>query len=195
MDQLISKQFRAALTYLLAQEGRGAQTRLARQQSIDRGYLNAIVKGRKSGSEKIRSKIADHFDMAYEDMFILGRRVLEKTEGSIENYEDQTFEDLTTVGPVPQDTQGDNALYFKASMKEEDGLSSIQTRILKTIKLLESETIYGDLLAGLIDAFHDSLNTKRENQALQKQIIELESRVKKLEDNSGCEKESLKKSA
>jgi len=66
MDQLITNQFRAALTHLLAQEGRGSQARLAKQQNIDRGYLNAIVKGRKSGSEKIRSKIASHFDMAYE---------------------------------------------------------------------------------------------------------------------------------
>ena len=195
MDQLISKQFRAALTHLLAREGRGAQTRLAKQQNIDRGYLNAIVKGRKSGSEKIRSKIADHFDMAYEDMFILGRRVLEKVEHLSADYENQTFEGLITVEPVPQDTQGDNALYFKASMKGEDGSSSIQTRILKTIELLESETIYGDHLAGLIDAFHDSLNTKRENQTLQKQMKGLESRVRKLEDSSNNEKESLKKSA
>ena len=194
MDQLISKQFRAALTYLLAREGRGGQTRLARQQSIDRGYLNAIVKGRKSGSEKIRSKIAEHFDMAYEDMFILGRRVLEKTEHSSADYENQTFESLTTAEPT-SDISVDKALDFKVPMKGEDGSSSIQTRIVKTIELFESETIYGDLLAGLIDAFHDSLTTKRENQALQKQMKELESRVQKLEENMDCENEFLKKSA
>ena len=56
MDQSAPNQFRAALTYLLNQEGRGAQTRLADQQKIDRGYLNAIVRGRKSGSEKKRTK-------------------------------------------------------------------------------------------------------------------------------------------
>ena len=194
MDQLITNQFRAALTYLLAQEGRGAQTRLARQQSIDRGYLNAIVKGRKSGSEKIRSKIANHFDMAYEDMFILGRRVLEKAEHSFADYEMQAFEVLTTAKPT-SDISVDKALGFKVPMKGEDGSSSIQTRIVKTIELFESGTIYGDLLARLIDAFHDSLNTKRENQALQKQMKELESRVQKLEDSSDSEKESLKKSA
>ena len=101
MDQLITNQFRAALTHLLAQEGRGAQARLAKQQNIDRGYLNAIVKGRKSGSEKIRSKIASHFDMAYEDVFVLGRRVLEQAESSAANYENQTFDVLTTAEPTP----------------------------------------------------------------------------------------------
>jgi DNA-binding XRE family transcriptional regulator len=166
MDQLITNQFRAALTHLLAQEGRGAQARLAKQQDIDRGYLNAIVKGRKSGSEKIRSKIASHFDMAYEDVFVLGRRVLEQAESSAANYENQTFDALTTAEPTPDNTPGDDAIDFKVPAKREGGSSSIHTRILKTIEVLESDTKYGDLLAGLIDAFHDSLSTKREKETI-----------------------------
>lgn len=166
MDQLITNQFRAALTHLLAQEGRGAQARLAKQQDIDRGYLNAIVKGRKSGSEKIRSKIASHFDMAYEDVFVLGRRVLEQAESSAANYENQTFDALTTAEPTPENTLGDDAIDFKVPTKREGGSSSIHTRILKTIEVLESDTKYGDLLAGLIDAFHDSLGTKREKETI-----------------------------
>ena len=166
MDQLITNQFRAALTHLLAQEGRGAQARLAKQQDIDRGYLNAIVKGRKSGSEKIRSKIASHFDMAYEDVFVLGRRVLEQAESSAANYENQTFDALTTAEPTPENTLGDDAIDFKVPTKREGGSSSIHTRILKTIEVLESDTKYGDLLAGLIDAFHDSLSTKREKETI-----------------------------
>ncbi|KJR98750.1 MAG: hypothetical protein VR65_19795 [Desulfobulbaceae bacterium BRH_c16a] len=165
MDQLISNQFRAALTHLLAQEGRGAQARLAKQQDIDRGYLNAIVKGRKSGSEKIRSKIASHFDMAYEDVFVLGRRVLQD-ESSATNYENQMFDVLTTAEPTPQSAHSDDAVGFKVPAKEEAGPLSIQTRILKTIELLESGTNYGDILAGLIDVFHDSLNKKREKETI-----------------------------
>ena len=165
MDQLITNQFRAALTHLLAQEGRGSQARLAKQQNIDRGYLNAIVKGRKSGSENIRSKIASHFDMAYEDVFILGRRVLEQAESSVANYEHQTFDVLRTE-PAPKNTLGDDVIGFNFPAKEEDGSLSIQTRILKTIEVLESDTKYGDLLAGLIDAFYDSLNTRREKETI-----------------------------
>ena len=79
-------------------------------------------------------------------------------------------------------------------MKAEDGSPSIQTRIVKTIELFESGTIYGDLLAGLIDAFHDSLNTKRDKKALHKQMKELESRVQKLEEDADSENEYMKKS-
>jgi len=164
MDQLITNQFRAALTHLLAQEGRGAQSRLSKQQNIDRGYLNAIVKGRKPGSEKIRSKIADHFDMAYEDMFILGRRILEQTDSSSENYEIQMPDVLSAAEPTPQNEQASNALGFRTT--EEDASAIIQTKILKMIELLESGTRYGNLLAGLIDSFYDSLHTKRENETL-----------------------------
>ena len=59
MIQSVAKQFHAALTHLLSEEGRGAQTRLANEQQIDRGYLNAIVKQRKLGSDKIRERIAE----------------------------------------------------------------------------------------------------------------------------------------
>ena len=47
MNNDIPTQFRTALNHLLKQEGRGAQVRLARIENIDRGYLNAIIKGRK----------------------------------------------------------------------------------------------------------------------------------------------------
>ncbi|MCJ7602939.1 MAG: hypothetical protein MUO63_15760 [Desulfobulbaceae bacterium] len=71
MAPSVSNHFNAALTYLLNQEGRGAQSHLAGQQKIDRGYLNAIIKGRKSGSEDVRAKIATHFHLNYEDMLVL----------------------------------------------------------------------------------------------------------------------------
>ncbi|MBM9616964.1 hypothetical protein JWJ90_22140 [Desulfobulbus rhabdoformis] len=168
MDQLITNQFRAALTHLLAQEGRGAQARLSKKQNIDRGYLNAIVKGRKSGSEKIRSKIASHFDMAYEDVFVLGRRLLAQEEEPDANYGNQTWDVLETAEDEPTflNSSSGDVVGFKVPAKGEEGSSSVQTRILKTIEVLESETKYGDLLAGLIDAFHDSLSTKREKETI-----------------------------
>ena len=48
MNNPIAEQFRVALNYLLQQEGRGAQVRLALAQNIDRGYLNAVIKGKKA---------------------------------------------------------------------------------------------------------------------------------------------------
>lgn len=75
MNNVIAEQFRAALNFLLHQEGRGAQVRLSVAQDIDRGYLNAVIKGRKPGAEEIRLRIADHFGMTYEAMLTLGRAV------------------------------------------------------------------------------------------------------------------------
>ena len=65
MNNPIAEQFRAALNFLLQQEGRGGQVRLALAQNIDRGYLNAVIKGRKPAAEEIRLKIVDHFGMTY----------------------------------------------------------------------------------------------------------------------------------
>lgn len=63
MNNPIAEQFQAALNYLLQQEGRGAQVRLAVARNIDRGYLNAVIKGRKPAAE---------------EMLVFGRRVQEE---------------------------------------------------------------------------------------------------------------------
>lgn len=164
MILLAPEQFRAALNHLLKQEGRGAQTRLADQFSIDRGYLNAIVRGRKSGSEKKRAVIASHFNMTYEDMLSLGRRILEGDE------ENLTFsENKEKVGDF-QDQLAKTEL--PAGM-----LGSVQ----QTIDVLKSDTDYSDLLAGMIDVFYDSIRMKKENQALHILNARLESRFTELE--------------
>jgi hypothetical protein len=58
MTNAIANQFRVALDHLLSLEGRGAQVRLAQAKNIDRGYLNAVVKGRKPAAEEIRVRIS-----------------------------------------------------------------------------------------------------------------------------------------
>ena len=76
------KKFRTALDFLLNKEGRNAQARLAKQQSIDSGYLNSIIKGRKPGSITVREKIAAHFELEYEDLLYLGRWILSGKDGN-----------------------------------------------------------------------------------------------------------------
>ncbi len=75
------KKFRTALDFLLSQEGRKAQSRLSKEQMIDSGYLNSIIKGRKPGSISVREKIASHFELEYEDMLYLGRWILSGNDG------------------------------------------------------------------------------------------------------------------
>jgi len=79
MEKLPPKLFNAALSYLLAQHGRGTQARLVAQTGIDRGQLNKIVKGKISGSEENRVKISAALETTYEDMLALGRRIMEGT--------------------------------------------------------------------------------------------------------------------
>lgn len=76
MDTDAQKQFVTALNYLLEKQGRGAQARLANETKIDRGFLNAIVKGRSPGPQEKKEKIAGYFNFNYEDMLSLGRYII-----------------------------------------------------------------------------------------------------------------------
>lgn len=193
MDQSAPNQFRAALTYLLNQEGRGAQTRLADQQKIDRGYLNAIVRGRKSGSEKKRSEIAAHFEMVYEDMLSLGRRILNGEENP--SLEKNNGVSSQSKGHVDTGGRENGVIDFKITPRHGAGSENIPDRIVSVIEVLSSDTGYADLLAGLIDAFHDTVSTKKENLALKNKLKEMESRIVSLENGADCEKECIRKTA
>ena len=187
MAQLISKQFRAALNYLLAQEGRGAQARLSNQKKIDKGYLNSIIKGRKPGAEAIRVKIAEHFDMAYPDMLILGRRILEETEEGREgkNAREETApsKDFKTTEP------GKDIVDLMPPAREEEVPSKNLDKMIKAIKLLESDGNYGEFLAGLIDALHGASRANEENLTLRNRVSELEAQIagiqKRLDNEEG----------
>jgi len=199
MDQSAPNQFRAALTYLLDKEGRGAQTRLANEQKIDRGYLNAIVRGRKSGSEKKRGEIATHFGMVYEDMLSLGRRILNGDDtDSLNAAREQGNLDRNSYGG-----ENENLLAgFNITPKNGSGKENISHRVVSVIEILESDTGYSDLLAGLIDAFHDTVCTKKEIKKLRRENINtkqemkaLKARITRLESGQDGEKESYRKTA
>ena len=175
MANLISNQFQAALNHLLRQEGRGAQIRLSIEQNIDRGYLNAIIKGRKPGAEDIRARIATHFGMAYEEMLALGRRILEGKIDSESMVEPEAallpgllkVEEHVADGNAPQE-KGARRLKFLG-------------KILKVVEILESNSEYGDSLSVLIDAYHKAIASGSGNQALASRLKAMEERVKKLE--------------
>lgn len=193
MAQSVTHQFQTALSHLLGQEGRGAQSRLASQQNIDRGYLNAIVKGRKPGSEEVRAKIAGHFNMTYEDMLALGRSILGKN-GSEASLKTKGGEDLSTL-------QDDKTIRYKSVVelktpkKFRDSQSGISEKIMKVVAILESDTYYRDALEDLIDAFHESVSTKSDNLKLRNQMKEMEARIASLEKKLASEKERVQKSA
>ena len=171
MDQLITEQFKRALIFLLENEGRGAQTRLAREKDIDRGYLNAIIQGRKKGSENVRSKIADHFRMPYEEMLALGRSLLETSEQEKERPARLVLiqDSKEEVTPGKDNVSG-------------TGMDlSISEKIRKAIEILETDSGYRSRFAGLIDVFHEALMTRNANADLRIKLEEMEKRIVQLE--------------
>lgn len=188
MDQLIAKQFGKALVFLLEKEGRGAQSRLAREKEIDRGYLNAIIQGRKTGSEHVRSKIADHFHMPYEEMLSLGRRLLEAPGPQ--------------MGPWTRpgvEGSSDNAVKVPEGKGEVSGANKSSPKISETIQkaiiILESDTEYRSRLADLINTFHKELIAREESAGLRTQLTEMDKRIAHLENMLADEKNSTRKSA
>jgi len=175
MTNLISNQFQAALNHLLRQEGRGAQVRLSVEQNIDRGYLNAIIKGRKPGAEDIRSRIATHFGMDYEEMLALGRRI---QEGKIDSESKVKPEAALLSGLLKAEEH-----VADGNAPQEKGAPRLKYsgNILKVLEILESNTEYGDSLSVLIDAYHRAIASGQGNQALASRLKAMEERVEKLE--------------
>ena len=172
MINSIPNQFRVALNHLLGQEGRGAQVRLSIAQNIDRGYLNAIIKGRKPGAEDIRARIATHFGMTYEEMLTLGRSI---QEGKNVTGEKPVVPASLKSSEVKAAVENNNL------QLEDDGGSRISGKIFKVLEILESRTDYSDLLSRIIDTYHKSIATSRENQALDLQLKAIEERLGQLE--------------
>lgn len=175
MANLISNQFQAALNHLLRQEGRGAQIRLSVEQNIDRGYLNAIIKGRKPGAEDIRAGIATHFGMAYEEMLALGRHIL---EGKIDSESGGGQE--AALPPGLSKTE-ENVADSNAPQNKGDRRLKFSAKILKVVEILESNTEYSDSLSVLIDAYHKAIASDSGNQSLASRLKAMEDRVAKLE--------------
>jgi tetrahydromethanopterin S-methyltransferase subunit G len=159
MNNAIAEQFRAALNFLLYQEGRGAQVRLAVAQNIDRGYLNAVIKGRKPAAEEIRLKIADHFGMLYEEMLVFGRRV---QEGLVKTEEGK--------GAEGSDVEIEN--------NSGNGISSKTEQVRR---ILESGTDYGQAVSSLIDTVHQAIKTDRKSRRIENRLEEIERRLELVE--------------
>ena len=167
MSNAIAEQFRVALNFLLHQEGRGAQVSLAVAQNIDRGYLNAVIKGKKPGAEEIRLKIADHFGMTYETMLILGRAVQEGTVAQGQG--------VSRLRPS-KDTQS-RAEYLEQQHQEKTKSETLQ----RVLDVLTSETGYSAILKEVIDTLYEAMKGKRESGSMARRIEVLEERLEKLE--------------
>jgi len=191
MNQPISKQFHAALTHLLAKEGRGAQSRLAREQNIDRGYMNAIAKGRKTGAEDLRTGIAAYFGMTYENMLALGRAILDG-ENVLSPGENKGAGEEVVLSKVKK--MENQVVESREPQQPEATLPSISEIIMKVVDIMESDSNYRATVSSLIVDVHEKISAKKENLALEDRVKELESQLadfKRLD----YEKDEVRKSA
>ena len=169
MSNDIPTQFRTALNHLLQQEGRGAQVRLARTENIDRGYLNAIIKGRKPGAEVIRSRIANHFGMTYEEMLLLGRRLLAGgTDAGTESG-----------GTVSRRVELEGKGIGESHGLQEDAGVHLAGTLRKALDILESKTKFSESLVEVIAVYHEVLTAGRD-QELDTRLRALEERVRQM---------------
>ena len=169
MSNDIPTQFRTALNHLLKLEGRGAQVRLARVENIDRGYLNAIIKGRKPGAEAIRSRIAAHFGMTYEEMLLLGRRLLAgDTEAAPESGE-----------ALSRRTEREGKGTGEDRGRQEDAGVHLADSLRKALDILESKTKLSESLVEVIAVYHEVLTAGRD-QELDTRLRALEERVRQM---------------
>ncbi|NCC05252.1 MAG: hypothetical protein EOM37_14740 [Proteobacteria bacterium] len=169
MSNDIPTRFRTALNHLLQLEGRGAQVRLARVENIDRGYLNAIIKGRKPGAEAIRSRIAAHFGMTYEEMLLLGRRLL-----------------AGDTGPAPESgeavsrrTKREGKGTGEGCGRQEDAGFQLAESLRKALDILESKTKFSESLVEVIAVYHEVLTAGRDKD-LDTRLRALEERVRQM---------------
>ena len=200
MDQSATNQFRAALTYLLDQEGRGAQARLADLLGIDRGYLSAIIRGRKPGSEAKRTQIAAHFGMVYEDMLVLGRRIINGDDDP--SRKGQTEDTPPSQESIDTDAAENRIINFKISPINESGPEDVSNKIITLLQMLNSDTVYAGILDGLLDSYQEYVSTdqkihqlEKENLVLRNEMKEMKLRLDKLESRPDSEKETLRKTA
>lgn len=188
MTNSIPNQFRAALNHLLRQEGRGAQVRLSTSQDIDRGYLNAIIKGRKPGAEDIRARIATHFGMTYEEMLALGRRI---QEGGAETEEGKKLE----VRLPKKSAKGEEGVVEDSdNEKRNNHLGGISKRIQQVREILESGTEHSISLSTVIDTYHQSIMTDSKIEVIENRLEEIGQRLEQMEKVLASEKSVAQRS-
>ena len=126
-------------------------------------------------------------------MLSLGRRILNGEENP--SLEKNNGVSSQSKGHVDTGGRENGVIDFKITPRHGAGSENIPDRIVSVIEVLSSDTGYADLLAGLIDAFHDTVSTKKENLALKNKLKEMESRIVSLENGADCEKECIRKTA
>jgi len=87
----VDEYFRAALQKLITKSPKGIKAALAENIKISYRYIDLILQGKRNPGKKTGEKIAEFFDMTYDDMIRLGRAIIEKMDvGAIYPFKTKT---------------------------------------------------------------------------------------------------------
>lgn len=137
--------FIAALQKELKEQGRGAKKKLAASVGVSPNHLSDILAQRKNAGQKLKERIADNLSISFEDMLVLGRRIIEGEDN---------------VSGSDSSKEAGGGLEQK-SMRMNDFLAM-------AAGILESNTPYRQALISNIIAYHQAMDmTEKENKALQ----------------------------
>ncbi|MGB3209286.1 MAG: hypothetical protein WBB19_01130 [Desulforhopalus sp.] len=142
--------FIAALQKELKEQGRGAKKKLAASVDVSPNHLSDILALRKNAGQNLKERIADNLGISFEEMLVLGRRI-------IEGWEDEG---------------GNNVSGSDSSKDDRGGMEQKSIRmndlLAMAARVLESKTPYRQALISNITAYHQAMDmTDKENKALQ----------------------------
>ena len=139
--------FVAALQKNLKDQGRGAKKKLAASVGVSPNHLSDILGLRKNAGHKLKERIAEDLGVSFEDLLVLGRRLLEGQD----------------------DAPGDLGSDFKSSSLAGLGRGASTNDFLAMASdILKSDTLYREALIGNILAYHGAMElVQKEARALQ----------------------------
>jgi len=100
MKLTVKDKFITALEKLLKERGI-TQAELARRLGISKQHLHNIIKGRRSGSDEMRERIANFFGLTFEQMLSIGAQI------AAEHKEDEPFPHYREIILLPRDKRFD----------------------------------------------------------------------------------------
>jgi len=142
--------FIAALRKELKKQGRGAKKELASGVGVSPNHLSDILALRKNAGQNLKERIADNLGVSFEDMLVLGRRILEERADAVADL------------PVEKDrSPGSGEILTYLADPPADFLAMART-------ILESNTPYREALISNITAYHQAVDlTAKGKKALE----------------------------
>lgn len=142
--------FVAALQKRLKEQGRGSKKKLAADVGVSPNHLSDILAGRKNAGQKLKERIAVTFDISFEDMLVLGRRIAEDhIDEGIDNISERDSGQCFGGVPEQKSTKTTDILHMAAD-------------------ILESNTPYRQALISNIAAYSQAIDmTNKEKKAPQ----------------------------